>query len=76
MSSEITIKILYIYPLFCGFKAFIFGLLTCHTVWRLIHITSKISSDHDGTKDVTKSIFDFLTTSRFIGTKMLLKPLQ
>jgi len=45
---EITIYILYIFPPFCGFKALTFGLLKYHTVWDLMHITSKISNVHDG----------------------------
>jgi len=46
---EITIEILYISP-FCGFKALTFGLLKCHTVWRLMHISSKISNVHNDNK--------------------------
>jgi len=37
-ATEITIQILYIFPLFCSFKVLKFGLLKCYTIWRLMHI--------------------------------------
>jgi len=44
----------------------IFGLLKCHTIWRLMHISSKISSIHDSNNKRAYSIFHLLRVSNKI----------
>jgi len=51
------------FPPFCDFKALILGLLKCHTVWRLMHITSQISSVYGGNNKRAYSIFRPLRVS-------------
>jgi len=47
-----------------------FGLIKCHTVWRLMYITSKINSVHGGNNKRTYSIFHLL---RFLYEKNAVK---
>jgi len=49
-----------IFPPFYDFKALIFGLLKCHTVWCSMRIISKISSVYDGNNKRAYSIFHFV----------------